>query len=477
VIDASQYIYVDTAAGGVDRRNIVKKFDEVRLNGLSDCHTSHNRATEDLVKWLQTHENSRGNPTVAGFDGATWADNLHLDIDAEGNLGLALQRLHAVLDRLETWGVDLSSIRIYFSGAKGFHIEIPHTLFGDFIPSKELPKRLRRAAKRIFGDIPFDTSVYDALRLWRLENSRNAKSRLFKIRLTVGEARTSSIDEITALAAQPRDTSTVPEFEAVPDDEWHPVEELVDIWAATIIDDEPTDRAEQRAPTDAARDAQTSAAITASWPYGGEITTEGDKPNAQVSRHADYLLPVIGYLAPRTSADHVQEIVEDAAERANDQTFLRGRDWRNEIKRIADGAAERIEKDERVRGLPTLGKHFPGLARVLAALWPDPTIIQNLPLGEGDALEEKALLEAASIKRSTGQRVLREALDEGRAVRIGRGKKNDPYRYWAGSNFHSAQATSPWAESNTEPAYTCAVCGILTDSADLCVSCEMEAAS
>ena len=374
MIDVSQYIYVDTAFGGVDRRNKVRKFGEVRLNGVSDCYVSHNRGTEDLLKWVQTHENENGNPTVKGFDGPTWADNLHLDIDAEGNLELALQRLHAVLDRLEAWGVDLGSIRIYFSGAKGFHIEIPHTLFGGFIPSKEFPKRLRRAAKRIFGDIPFDTSVYDALRLWRIENSRNAKSRLFKIRLTVGEARTASIDEITALAAEPRDISATPELISVPDDEWMPVDELVGIWASTIFDDDVSDGEEWRAPTDAARDAQTSAAIAASWPHEGENKTEGEKPNAQVSRHADYLLPNVGFLTRRTSPEHVRAIVEAAAEQAGDQTFLNGRDWRAEIKRMAEGAAERIKKQESVKGLPSLAKAFPGLARVLSALWPAPTI-------------------------------------------------------------------------------------------------------
>ena len=52
-----------------------------------------------------------------------------------------------------------------------------------------------RAAKRILRDIPFDTSVYDTLRLWRLENTQNAKSGLYKIRLTITEARTLTIDE------------------------------------------------------------------------------------------------------------------------------------------------------------------------------------------------------------------------------------------------------------------------------------------
>jgi hypothetical protein len=134
-VDVAEYVYVDTAYGGVDRRNIVRRLTEIRLNGLSDCYASHGRATEDLASWLAEHTNKDGKPTVAGYNGLTWAPNLHLDFDAEGNLPLALTYLLRVLDRLESWGVDLSSVRIYFSAAKGFHLEIPHTLFGAFAPA------------------------------------------------------------------------------------------------------------------------------------------------------------------------------------------------------------------------------------------------------------------------------------------------------------------------------------------------------
>ena len=131
----SEFIYVDTAFGGVNRRNNVKRLDDVRLNGLADCYVSHNRATEALLKWRNTHKNENGNPTVAGFDGPTWADNLHLDYDNEADPGQALVWLRQGLDWFEAHDVDLRALRIYFSGYKGFGVEVPHTLFGGFAPA------------------------------------------------------------------------------------------------------------------------------------------------------------------------------------------------------------------------------------------------------------------------------------------------------------------------------------------------------
>jgi hypothetical protein len=368
-LDTSKYEYVDVAFGGVNRRNNVRKRSSLVVNGMADCYASHNRANEALAIWVKEHKNKNGNPTVEGFHDATWAPDLHFDFDAEDDPARALQWLNLVLNWLEAVGVDLGAVRIYFSGAKGFHLEIPHTLFGGFEPATDLPKRLRRAAKLILGTIPFDTSVYDTLRLWRLENSRNSKTGLYKVRLTTGEARTAGIEEIRALSASPRDTSLVPELSPVADDEWLPNDELVGIWEATLTlsDDAAGDSEERAAPTDQARENLTMAAIAASWPHGGNNTVEGA---GTVSRHADYLMGIVGFLARRTDTEHVVAVVAGGAEQAGDRSFLTGRDWRSEIQRIADGAADRIVKGEEVKGLPSLAKHFPGLADVLDALWP-----------------------------------------------------------------------------------------------------------
>ena len=357
--DISQYVYVDSAFGGANHRNKIKKFADIKLNGLADCYVSHNRATDALVTWVESHTNKNGNPTVEGFDGPTWADNLHLDLDHQSDPGVARGWLRQVLDKLEAAGVDLGAIRVFFSGSKGFHVEIPEVLFGGFTPSREFHRRLKRTAELILVDIPFDPSVYDALRLWRMPNSKHSKTGLYKIPLTVEEARTLTIEEIKGLAQAPRD---IP----IPGDEWEPVPALVDIWADTITDDESAERVEPHAPTDDARDRHTIAAIVASWPHDGENVTEGGD---HVSRHTDYLMPVIGALVRHTPAEHVCELVATAAEQAGDRTFL-DRDWREEIERIAEGASQRVLGGSGgVYGLRTLRLKFPALAAVLGALW------------------------------------------------------------------------------------------------------------
>ena len=80
--NSSEFCYVDTASGGVDRRNNIRRIEQVRVNGPADCYASYQRATDDLVAWVKTHTNKQGKPTVAGFDGPTWTPSLPLDFDA-----------------------------------------------------------------------------------------------------------------------------------------------------------------------------------------------------------------------------------------------------------------------------------------------------------------------------------------------------------------------------------------------------------
>ena len=184
------YCYVDTAFGGVDHRNNVRRIDQVRLNGQADCYASYQRATDTLLTWVRTHTNDKGKRTVAGFDGKTWTPFLPLDFDHEADPAVALGWLRRVLLKLDAWGVNLRAVRVYFSGGKGFHAEIPGTLFGGFEPGTDLHRRLKRAAELLMGDIPFDGSIYDKLRLWRLPNSAHGSTGLYKVPLTAHEALT-----------------------------------------------------------------------------------------------------------------------------------------------------------------------------------------------------------------------------------------------------------------------------------------------
>ena len=129
------------------------------------------------------------------------------------------------LERLALQDVPLDALRFYFSGAKGFHVELPHTLFGGFEPSAELHSHERAAALELMAGIPFDRSVYDKLRLWRLPNTLNVKGNHYKVRLSLSEILNLDMAGILALAEHPR-----PRMLTAPDEDWNAHPYLVEVW-------------------------------------------------------------------------------------------------------------------------------------------------------------------------------------------------------------------------------------------------------
>lgn len=57
-------------------------------------------------------------------------------------------------------------------------------------------------------------------------------------------------------------------------------------------------------------------------------------------------------------------------------------------------------------------------------------LLAALPITEGDAITFAELYAAAGGARSTAQRVLKDLLGEGIALRSGTGRKNNPFRHW-----------------------------------------------
>src|SRR5206468_4262401 len=112
---------------------------------------------------------------------------------------------------------------------------LPAELFGGFEPSNRLPAYFKAMGKRLIGDIAFDPSIYDRLRLWRLENSRHEKSGLYRVRLTWQEVQTLTIGEIETRAGQPR---ALPE-EA---DDVEPNAFLTALWVEVVNTPEPARR-------------------------------------------------------------------------------------------------------------------------------------------------------------------------------------------------------------------------------------------
>jgi hypothetical protein len=98
------------------------------------------------------------------------------------------------------------SLDVCFSGYKGFSIVVNRRAF-DFEPNEKLPLVHKSMVKEIaeaLGLKTIDLKIYERRRLWRLVNTRNSKSGLFKIRLTSQELENMFIEDIRQLAMSPR---------------------------------------------------------------------------------------------------------------------------------------------------------------------------------------------------------------------------------------------------------------------------------
>ena len=129
--------------------------------------------TDEIKKYFEANKGS-----LAGYSGQALSDRLFFDLDSENNLDQARKDTLELIHRLQRDGVDLgSSCRVYFSGNKGFHLEVP-------LAKEFTPEQLKTICTNIAGDLEsFDPVVYNATRLIRLENTKHQKTGLYKIEL------------------------------------------------------------------------------------------------------------------------------------------------------------------------------------------------------------------------------------------------------------------------------------------------------
>ena len=114
------------------------------------------------------------------------------------------KRVIAILDAI--MNVPEEYLEIYFSGGKGVHIIVPPICMG-IMPHPQLNNIFHLIAtdiKKYITHGTVDTKIYDNKRLFRLPNSINDKSGLYKIPLTSHEVRTLSFSDIKLLASKPR---------------------------------------------------------------------------------------------------------------------------------------------------------------------------------------------------------------------------------------------------------------------------------
>ena len=144
--------------------------------------------------------------SVAQFKGKQYCNYIAFDIDNDGDLERSQGDTLSLINHWqENYQLSPDDVYIYFSGSKGFHLILYRSIFGEIEPMAGIHNYIKKAAIDLSGGITIDTNIYDATRLFRVENSVNKKTGLYKIRLTYDELFALKIDEIKELAKGPRD--------------------------------------------------------------------------------------------------------------------------------------------------------------------------------------------------------------------------------------------------------------------------------
>ena len=139
--------------------------------------------------------------SLKGYHGEREIDNVLIDIDKKDNSDeFTLKKLRETLTHLRILEVLDESIQCYFSGT-GYHIVITNKVF-NFQPSDSLPYQVKQTMSNLFNNI--DTSIYMRSGIYRVAHTKNQKTNLYKIPLTLSEAHNISVIEIHKLASDPR---------------------------------------------------------------------------------------------------------------------------------------------------------------------------------------------------------------------------------------------------------------------------------
>lgn len=170
-------------------------FDIVKKNPRKDLYIS--------LYHYQDHHLEQFNKTksVAGIRDVT-TNKILFDFDSASDIEAARRDAITVCDRLISNDVAEDNIRCWFSGAKGFGVEV--------LTDQDMSRQeFVNVVFNLAGDLEtFDTRINDEARVIRAPLSQHPKSKLHKIPLLLSELKETSIDNIK------RDAVTVEGYDA-----------------------------------------------------------------------------------------------------------------------------------------------------------------------------------------------------------------------------------------------------------------------
>lgn len=171
---------------------------------------------EQVQSFKRKYNNTDIYNTVYSYDSTNIEDStllgsFYLDYDSEdidNEFPVIRREVYQTVKYLERiWGIPNNMIRLYFSGAKGFHIVIPYEII-NITPDKDLNRKYKKIAQLVIKECNLthlDVAIYDKRRLFRIPNSINSKTGLFKIPLSLDVLMKNNFDHIKQMAMQPND--------------------------------------------------------------------------------------------------------------------------------------------------------------------------------------------------------------------------------------------------------------------------------
>jgi hypothetical protein len=189
-------------------RSVVRWYD--LLTAAQQCVDGFDSESEQYVSAYSypiaeyaTHM-ARNHCSPRGYGGPAMAYYVWWDIDRAGNLERARQDTITLTQYLiRRYPALEHGIGIWFSGEKGFHVGLD--CLPGRAPSPTVPATAKRLALAIASNtgVSVDSAIYDHQRLFRLPNSRHAKSGLYKRLFAFSDVANMSISQICEAARHP----------------------------------------------------------------------------------------------------------------------------------------------------------------------------------------------------------------------------------------------------------------------------------
>lgn len=196
--------YIEYAFNGANKRGQAAKISDLNIpKDGADHYLCLYRYQAELVRFLEENA-KKPKEERTRHDFVSYCDYIYFDIDVKNDLELAAGYTCQLLEQIKSFEIPADKVKISFSGAKGFHVLIPSSLFGA-VPSKDFNQRVKSIALNVAQDIPIDSAIYDNMRLFRVPNTVNSKTGLFKVDIP-HTLLAADIEELTAYAKTPQST-------------------------------------------------------------------------------------------------------------------------------------------------------------------------------------------------------------------------------------------------------------------------------